>query len=147
MHLPILVRLGLFMAAGLFTSCTFAYDFEISYHEHFQPVSLQNPEKLSFVAFGQQFDLELEPNTGITETASTALFRGRLTGTVGSWARLNQSGERLSGVIWDGNELWLIDSHDRLDPYLTQPDTTGLRNQRHLPAQRTQRRDRRRDCG
>lgn len=123
MHFPSFARFAPLCAALLAASGAAAYDFEINYHEHIELLDQRSNEDLSFIAFGRQFDLELERNNGIAQNSTAELYRGSLRGYAGSWARVSRNNDRLSGVIWDGEELWLIDSHDRLNPFFTQADT------------------------
>ena len=43
------------------------------------------------------------------------IYRGYIRSVAGSWARLAIEGDRISGVIWDGNELLLVDRAARLE--------------------------------
>ena len=73
--------------------------------------------RLSFQAYGRQFDLDLEPNArlgGVTAAqqqdyaASFQLLRGTVQGLTGSWVRITRIGEELHGAIWDGRDLYSI---------------------------------------
>lgn len=68
-----------------------------------------------FDAFGKRFDISLEPNdqliNGLSPEQKAALgnvelLRGALHGVDGSWVRLTRSPGRVSGLIWDGAELY-----------------------------------------
>ncbi|HEY7378307.1 MAG TPA: M12 family metallo-peptidase [Steroidobacteraceae bacterium] len=80
--------------------------------------------RLSFQAYGRQFDLDLESNARLLaarqlqRSASAAgsaaapdyqLLRGRVAGLAGSWVRITRIGEELHGAIWDGSELYTIE--------------------------------------
>jgi hypothetical protein len=75
-------------------------------------------QRLSFVAYGRQFVLELESNARLLAAlpatrrqalqARHQLYRGRLEGLPGSWVRLTRTGGKLSGVIWDGRDMYSI---------------------------------------
>ena len=74
-------------------------------------------ERLSFDAYGRHFEVQLEPNDRIapfvarkTDTESLHLFRGTLTDQPGSWARLATSGQNWRGMIWDGSQLYVIET-------------------------------------
>ena len=79
---------------------------------------------LSFEAYGRRFNLELEPNDALFDNLpqvqkyrlkqSIKISKGRIPGIKGSWARISRSGDRISGAVWDGNELYLIDSSDEI---------------------------------
>src|SRR4249920_889661 len=73
--------------------------------------------RLSFQAYGRQFDLDLEPNArlgGVTaaqqqdSAANFELLRGAVQGLAGSWVRITRIGEELHGAIWDGRDLYTI---------------------------------------
>src|SRR5262245_5036469 len=104
-----------------------AADLHIRYAE---PISLQYDStsrtsvrtliasgRLSFQAYGRQFELELEPNarllgvkvSGEAPAASDyQLLRGKLRGLSSSWARITRIGEEVQGAIWDGTDLYTI---------------------------------------
>ncbi|HKE42990.1 MAG TPA: M12 family metallo-peptidase [Steroidobacteraceae bacterium] len=119
----------------LLSAAAGAGDLHIRYAE---PIELQAPTtphasslqaqiasgRLSFLAYGRQFDLALEPNSRLLGTQALArraaaaanqsapnfqLLRGRIEGLPGSWVRLTRIGEELHGAIWDGNELYTIE--------------------------------------
>lgn len=79
---------------------------------------------LSFQAFGRTFTLELERNERLTDSLDAATkarvgalikaYRGRLAGNSASWVRINQTGDKLSGMIWDGKEIFVIDPSDEI---------------------------------
>ena len=104
-------------------------DFSIGYHERVALPRTGAPH-LSFIAHGRQFDLELIPNNGIvalpeeTTAGRVAMYRGRLSGQADSWARITETGGAFSGAIWDGTELWLLDSHADVSGYFVDPATT-----------------------
>ncbi len=75
---------------------------------------------LAFRAYGRSFNIELERNERLTDDLDLTtkaqleqrvkLYRGRLAGSSDSWARINQIGDKLSGMIWDGKEIFVIDA-------------------------------------
>lgn len=78
---------------------------------------------VSFDALGQHFALQLESNDQLIANlpkaqkrrlAAIQIYRGSVVGVANSWVRLTQSGERLSGMIWDGVEMYVIDSADEI---------------------------------
>ncbi|MFK7897492.1 MAG: M12 family metallo-peptidase [Myxococcota bacterium] len=81
-------------------------------------------QHLRFEALGRVFDLTLESNHELiaqlsAEQTSTMLhgvrlFRGTLNDVTDSWVRLAKSGDRWSGMIWDGAELFVIDPVDEV---------------------------------
>lgn len=85
---------------------------------------------LSFDALGRHFALQLESNDQLIANLPKAqkrrltavqLYRGSVVGAPNSWVRLTQYGERLSGMIWDGVEMYVIDSSDEIAEALTTP--------------------------
>ena len=89
------------------------------------PHSLQTPEQTSegvhsFEAFGKRFQLSLSPNNRLVDKLpspkrqhleeSMQFFRGTLADIPGSWVRLTRIGPHWSGMIWDGQEAYLVDS-------------------------------------
>lgn len=127
------LKLALLAMAGLFACAAAARDFAIRYHERIELLNPASAERVSFVAYGRQFDLLLESNAGIVAMSHSAsralkptlnLYRGRLAGHADSWVRLSETDDRLSGAIWDGTELWLIDTQERLADYLLTTDAT-----------------------
>jgi len=104
----------------------------ISHFEPMQRLSIQGndaiasqklggagPVTLSFDALGKSFVLDLEPNAALlSATARTALadgidvYRGSAAGNPDSWARIVVYNGMPRGLIWDGNELFAIDSPD-----------------------------------
>src|SRR5688572_17387768 len=85
------------------------------------------PSTLSFQAFGRHFELELQSNERLlsplarakqTELSRYSLYRGQLTGLSGSWVRLLKDGDELRGAIWDGYELYTIESARNVTPFL-----------------------------
>jgi hypothetical protein len=74
-------------------------------------------QRLEFQAFGRQFTLSLTPNTRLSEQLKAAqadssvnLYRGGVEGVEKSWVRLAAKGDELDGMIWDGADLYVIDS-------------------------------------
>jgi hypothetical protein len=125
-----------------------AEDFRILYHEPLQfllsdstmeqqssgvPATEAVPAEeggrmLSFMAYGQQFTLHLQPNDRVIAQlpaeqkdvlrTTVQLYRGTLAEVEGSWVRVAHIGGQWSGVIWDGVELYIIDTSDEVAPFL-----------------------------
>jgi hypothetical protein len=93
-------------------------------HEPFRPLTETSNTRqktgtarsLKFDAFGRRFALTLEKNTRLatlvapTQGPALSLYRGSLDNVPGSWARLSAQADAIRGLIWDGNELYVIDS-------------------------------------
>lgn len=89
----------------------------------------QESKQITITAFGKNFQLELERNDRIIADLPTSqqgrlkqkikLFRGQLAGVKNSWVRMNQIGTRLSGMIWDGSEIFIIDQSDEIADAMT----------------------------
>ena len=98
-----------------------------------ETVSVQ-PKHLSFDAFGRQFELELESNEQLLNnlplkqkknlTQSTQIYKGHISGVEGSWVRLSKTAKGLSGAIWDGTELFLLDNSEDVTTAINNGDTT-----------------------
>ncbi|MEM9183746.1 MAG: hypothetical protein AAGB27_11390, partial [Pseudomonadota bacterium] len=75
---------------------------------------------LTLRAYGREFSLVLAPNDGLLGSLSgehrakihraDRFMKGRVAGIPGSWVRLNRISGRLSGGLFDGSELYLVDS-------------------------------------
>lgn len=125
--------------AGQAKPTTVANDFRITHHERLNNLFFDKSgvtqksadadkasptTQLSFNAYGQRFDIELEPNNELMANLPTVqkarlkqsmrVYKGRIPGIEGSWARISRNGKRISGAIWDGSELYLIDSSDEV---------------------------------
>lgn len=106
--------------------------FEILYYESLPPMTLEAREqgavtpdrnaptwRWSFEAFGKVFSFVLESNTRLISKLPTAqkekflaeseLYRGKLEGVPDSWVRLTKMGQQWSGMVWDGEEIYIID--------------------------------------
>ena len=90
---------------------------------------------LTFQAFDQDFTLTLQPNQRLLENlpkdlqekldANIKLYRGSLKDVENSWARLSNQDGSWSGIIWDGSELYLIDSVAAVSAALSEKATTA----------------------
>jgi uncharacterized repeat protein (TIGR01451 family) len=133
----------------LCANASYAGDFAILHHERLGPIgvapasskasSLQSLKPvdetlLSFTAFGREFRARLERNDrllrGLPLDARSSLrgvdvFRGELVDVPGSWVRLTRAGTEITGVVFDGAELFAIDSPRRLAPYLRRAEPEG----------------------
>ena len=125
--------------------------FEILYYEPLPPMALISREQnspdpnqsapswnWSFEAFGKTFHVILQGNNRLIiklpknqreKIASTyALYRGNLHGNSDSWVRLTQIRGQWSGMIWDGEEIYIIDAMHVLAPSL-QTTPSSKRNE------------------
>ncbi|GJL54912.1 MAG: hypothetical protein NPIRA02_20440 [Nitrospirales bacterium] len=107
--------------------------FEILYYESLPPMAIEShkpdsndPDQAdhtwnwSFKAFGRTFDVVLESNNRLIDKLSNAekerlikantLYRGTIQGIEHSWVRLTKMGKYWSGMFWDGQEVFIIDS-------------------------------------
>src|SRR5690606_17468638 len=84
----------------------------------------------SFVAFGRQFDVELERNDrlvrGLPEerrarVRDVELYSGRLAGLPESWVRVARQGNDVSGVIFDGTTLYGVETQSRVAAHIVSP--------------------------
>ncbi|HEX6993424.1 MAG TPA: M12 family metallo-peptidase [Gammaproteobacteria bacterium] len=88
----------------------------------------------SFVAFGRQFDVELEPNDRLllgldpehrARLEDVELYAGRLAGLPGSWVRIARHRGIVSGVIWDGTTLYAVETERRIARFAVNPSGEG----------------------
>lgn len=80
--------------------------------------------RLTFRAFGRQYELVLASNARLVANLPAAqknrlladyqLYKGHIAGMEGSWVRLVQHGVQWTGLLWDGAELFAIESAARL---------------------------------
>jgi hypothetical protein len=80
--------------------------------------------RLQFEAYGQIFDLELSENDALlvglnraargTARAGSRYLKGRLSGLPGSWARLTADAAGVSGVVWDGQQMYVLERAARV---------------------------------
>jgi uncharacterized repeat protein (TIGR01451 family) len=79
---------------------------------------------MSFDAFDRHFELILESNAHLIANLpqqqqknlqkSLQLYRGKLKDNDQSWVRITREGDRVSGMIWDGNEIYIIDNSNEV---------------------------------
>jgi hypothetical protein len=90
----------------------------ILYHEALRPLEpavTSRPdvaETLSFYALGKRFELRLKINRRLQRRVRQpgyTLLKGQLDGLPDSWARIARRGKNLSGMFFDGNELYAIE--------------------------------------
>ncbi len=114
-------------------SLTEEKSFEILNYEPMPPMTLEAREQgadvldrnssawnWSFEAFGKVFQLGLESNSRLIAklpsaqreklSAQSELYRGKVEGIPGSWVRLTKIKQEWSGMIWDGQEIYIIDA-------------------------------------
>jgi hypothetical protein len=85
--------------------------------------------RLDFTAFGRSWQLELAPNGRLTEALGGSvavggldLYRGRMAGEPDSWLRLTrESTGHWTGLLWDGAELYAVESGRAVDDALRRP--------------------------
>ena len=97
----------------------------IRYHEILPEIHLEsatekdNRLRCSIKAFGSVFSLALESNERLVANLphsqrrklfdACKLFRGTIKGVPESWVRLCKTGKKWSGMLWDGQELYILD--------------------------------------
>lgn len=84
--------------------------------------------RYKFDAFGRHFALTLEKNAALGEWTNQAnptlsLYRGTLDNVPNSWARLSAKGSQVRGMLWDGQDLYIVDSAAAADPAI--PESTA----------------------
>ena len=82
-----------------------------------QKLSVTAPVSLRFDAMGRAFDLELEPNGRLLQSAARSsipadvgVYRGRIAGNPDSWTRIVIANGEPRGLIWDGNEMLAVEA-------------------------------------
>ena len=113
----------LLLAAGMAQAAT--QPLRILHHETFSPRSQDNvgqrktdtnsATRFKFDAFGRHFGLTLEKNSGIgqwvdSQSPSLTLYRGTLDNVPDSWVRMSAKAQQIRGMIWDGRDLYIVDS-------------------------------------
>ncbi len=72
-------------------------------------------------ALGQTFDLELQPNTGLVaelpadKLAGYSVMQGALVGNDASWVRLSETADGLTGAIFDGQQMFIVEPASNFD--------------------------------
>lgn len=80
------------------------------------PGTVEKTRNLTLVASGNKFDLVLEPNTALlkkftqSSTSTQTLYKGVIKGNSDSWVRLSDIDGIYAGAVFDGNELFIVDS-------------------------------------
>ncbi len=87
------------------------------------PAGVARDIHVSFSAFGARFAMTLVPNELLTQNlspeirqrlAASQFYLGTLDDNVESWVRLTRTGAALSGAMWDGTELYVIEPFERI---------------------------------
>lgn len=115
------------MICSAVTGSAFGLDRADSQILYFEPLQLAAPlttgqqkssptRELQFDAYGRRFVVTLEPNDKLSSLLQStaggsdlALYRGRVNGLAGSWARLSTADGKIAGMLWDGTELYVIE--------------------------------------
>lgn len=88
-----------------------------------------DPFRLSFQAYGRQFELSLTSNAQLLSRMPAAqksawarfpLYRGIVVGREGSWVRLTRVSDELHGAFWDGTDLYTVAPARAVAPYALQ---------------------------
>jgi hypothetical protein len=97
--------------------------FQVLYHERLEiasRVDTQGQQHLGFGAYGQHFDLDLQSNERIRQgvpanRSDIKPYQGTVTGHAGSWVRLTQTRDGWRGVLFDGQDLYAIETAGQLE--------------------------------
>ncbi len=102
------------------------------------------PVTLSFDAMGKAFVLDLEPNThllsGLTGSSladGIEVYKGSLAGNPDSWARIVVFNGMPRGLVWDGSEMFSIESPDDSALQITAPAIYRLADTTIVPGSMT----------
>jgi hypothetical protein len=88
------------------------------------PGAASRSSSVSFVALGRYMTIDLVPNDRLIakfrsqmppSTDQFQIYRGSISAIPDSWARLSIINGSVAGVVWDGNELLIIDKAKRLE--------------------------------
>jgi hypothetical protein len=73
--------------------------------------------ELQFDAYGRRFVVSLQTNEKLSpllqskgSVAPIQLYKGQINGIAGSWARIAMANGQPRGMLWDGSEVYVIDS-------------------------------------
>ena len=82
-----------------------------------KPKQVASPSFIKFDAFGQSFEIDLEPNTRLISKAiqgglpdEIGVYRGQLKGRPDSWVRIVIADGNPTGLIWDGKQMFAIEA-------------------------------------
>lgn len=80
-------------------------------------------KQMTFDAYGQTFVLNLEENnrfrTKIAGSSKAVTYKGSIDGISDSWVRLTQHNGVMTGAIFDGVELFIIDEKKTVEPEMS----------------------------
>lgn len=117
--LPACLVLLLVCTPGIKVAAT--SEFSISKVEPVQITQDQRSDntRMSFSAFGRTFNLLLQKNNTLSKNISSRLpeidlYVGTVEGVAGSWARISVVSGEYSGAVFDGNEMFMIDTGKRV---------------------------------
>jgi hypothetical protein len=143
--LPFVVSIvsGLLCASSSAADLTAPADARIVY---FEPLQLQSPApsdlarkadtgtRLEFDAYGKHFEMRLEDNTRFTQLIAAdktstdsplKLYRGNLASVPDSWARIAIDTSGVRGLIWDGHDLFVIETGEAVRNAVVPPLQVG----------------------
>jgi hypothetical protein len=111
-------RAALLLAATVLPALSSAAGGLVPQHtEDLQPTltraSKGDAATLEFTAYGRHFRLQLSNNQRLTQLAAGSavqLYKGTLEGVPRSWVRISILDGLPRGMIWDGHELFIVDS-------------------------------------
>ncbi|MEP7243304.1 MAG: M12 family metallo-peptidase [Gammaproteobacteria bacterium] len=117
-------------ASGLAWS---AQQLRVLHHEAVQLTSRAQvgaAEHVSFNAYGRRFELSVAPNERIRRAMNagntrTMPFEGSVDGAPGSWVRITRSASGWRGMIFDGHELYAIETAADIAGSTVEPLTTS----------------------
>ena len=104
----------------------------IFYHEPVESLASESTtridentkEVLIFQSFGRRFELHLSTNNGLLRyrpKKALALLKGDVFGDPASWVRLTRHGDKLSGVIRDMSDVYIIEPRAKVLNRLVDP--------------------------
>lgn len=133
---------------AVLSGSAFAADPDESQILYFEPLRLSassstqqksaRSRELQFDAYGRHFVVSLQTNEKLSPLlqskaglAPIELYKGRVNGVDGSWARIANDDGQLRGMLWDGVELYVIEPVAKLSDSLpsnipVSADTTAI---------------------
>lgn len=93
-----------------------------------EKVSAGDLRKLELTAYGRTFSVSVETNDTFHSSlaakpsrSSLKLYRGAIDGLAGSWVRLATKGTDVHGMIWDGEQAYVVAPSDEVRNQLVPP--------------------------
>lgn len=93
--------------------------------ESLLPAQATGSETIVFEAYGRRFNLQMEENAQLNQQRSVTNYRllqGKVVGQDDSWARLMVRNGKISGMFYDGQDTYAIESAESVADALINPE-------------------------